>query len=49
MGQPVYGSDRREWVFDQDNRDGLIDFVKCFDLLDGRRTVVSPELCLMHV
>jgi hypothetical protein len=40
MGQPAYVSDRREWLFGQDSRDGLADFITCLDLLIGGRRVV---------
>jgi hypothetical protein len=40
MGQPVYVSDRGKWLFSQDDRGSLIDFITCLDLLVGGRMII---------
>jgi hypothetical protein len=40
MSQLAYVSDGREWLFGQDSRDGLADFIMCLDLLVGRKRIV---------
>jgi hypothetical protein len=45
MGQSAYISERREWLFGQDGRDGLVDFIMCLDLLVGERRIVWGRNC----
>jgi hypothetical protein len=40
MGQPIYVSDRIEWFFGQDGRDGFVDFIMSLDLLIGRKRII---------